>query len=217
MRILLTAGPTHEPIDSVRYIGNRSSGRLGRALAEVAQRSGHEVTLILGPVSEPMPGNLRRIDVQTAQQMLDAVLAEFPRNDLLIMAAAVCDYRPKSVAPGKIERRENLILELESTPDILAAAGAVKMPDQRTVGFSLEATPDLTRSATKLTQKHLDLIIYNSIQTIASPVIDATLLYPSGTTEELGSRSKEEFATLLLHRSLALFGPVSHIPNQHKT
>jgi phosphopantothenoylcysteine decarboxylase/phosphopantothenate--cysteine ligase len=215
MRILITAGPTQEPIDSVRYIGNHSSGQMGRALVEAATGAGHEVTLILGPVGLPMPPNTRRIDVQTATQMEQAVLGEFPRHDLLIMAAAVCDYRPKTAITGKIERRETLRLELESTPDIVAAAGAIKTPDQRTVGFSLEAVGDLSRSARKLAAKRLDLIVYNSVQTVASPIIDATLLYPDGRTEKPGSRSKEQFAQLLILRSLALFNGISHISTKH--
>src|SRR5882724_9374677 len=95
MKILITAGPTYEPIDPVRYIGNRSSGRMGAALASAATDAGHQVTLILGPVSLAIPGSLRRIDVETAAQMQAAVHAEYPGHDLLIMAAAVADFRPK--------------------------------------------------------------------------------------------------------------------------
>src|SRR5580692_7975562 len=94
MRVLITAGPTREPIDAVRYIGNRSSGKMGAALAQAALRAQHHVTLILGPVGIAVPVGLRRIDVETAAQMHQAVLAEFPAHDLLIMAAAVADYRP---------------------------------------------------------------------------------------------------------------------------
>jgi phosphopantothenoylcysteine decarboxylase/phosphopantothenate--cysteine ligase len=205
MRILITAGPTQEPIDAVRYIGNRSSGRLGRALVEAAIRAGHQATLIVGPVAEAMPSNTRRIDVQTAEQMYRAVLNEFPMHDLLIMAAAVSDFRPKTAVPAKLERQGSMVLELEATPDILAAAGAMKEAHQRTVGFSLEAVPDLTRTKRKLDQKRLDLIIYNSTETIASPNIAATLIYSDGHTESLPSRSKAEFADILIQRSVALF------------
>src|SRR6202035_3370761 len=100
MRILITAGPTREPIDAVRYIGNRSSGKMGAALVTAALAAGHEVTLILGPVCVPMPAVSRRINVETAAQMHQAVLAEFPSHDLLIMAAAVADYRAKQVHAG---------------------------------------------------------------------------------------------------------------------
>src|SRR5205085_1677964 len=102
MRVLITAGPTREPIDAVRYIGNRSSGRMGAALAEAALGANHQVTLILGPVAAAMPKELRRIDVDTAAQMYAAVLNEFPNHDLLIMAAAVADYRPITARAGKM-------------------------------------------------------------------------------------------------------------------
>ncbi|MGD1277463.1 MAG: phosphopantothenoylcysteine decarboxylase [Tepidisphaeraceae bacterium] len=204
MRILLTAGPTHEPIDPVRYIGNRSSGRMGAALAQAAQRAGHGVTLILGPVTVAMPADIPRIDVETADQMLQAVLREFPQHDLLIMAAAVSDYRPKSVAAEKLGRHGGLVLELEATPDIVAAAGKLKRPDQRTVGFSLEAAGDLDRARRKLTQKNLDLIVYNPASTIGSEMIQATLLWPGGRSENVTSRPKAELADILIQRCIQL-------------
>src|ERR1700722_10651180 len=120
MRVLITAGPTHEPIDLVRYLGNRSSGQMGKSLIESAQARGHGVTAILGPITIPMPKNIRRIDIQTSGQMHEVVLKEFPDHDLLIMAAAVADYRPRHILPGKIGRGGNLTIELESTEDILA-------------------------------------------------------------------------------------------------
>ena len=115
MRVLITAGPTREPIDAVRYIGNRSSGQMGAALASAAMNAGHEVTLVLGPVTAPMPGGTRRIDVETAAQMLASVLAEFPQHDLLIMAAAVADYRPKIMHGGKLAREGGLKIVCEAT------------------------------------------------------------------------------------------------------
>src|SRR5918993_3471348 len=104
MKILITAGPTYEPIDPVRFIGNRSSGRMGASLANAATSRGHEVTLLLGPVTASMPTNVRRIDVMSSREMHAAVLRGFPNHDLLIMAAAVADFRPKSSAMKKIER-----------------------------------------------------------------------------------------------------------------
>src|SRR3954464_10170631 len=104
MRVLITAGPTYEPIDPVRFIGNRSSGQMGAALARAARDAGHEVTLILGPVTAPMPDDVRRIDVFSSGDMHDAVLREYPAHDLLIMAAAVADFRPKNVQMKKVER-----------------------------------------------------------------------------------------------------------------
>ena len=205
MRILITAGPTREPIDPVRYIANRSSGGLGQGLASAAVKAGHFVTLILGPVSIGMPKSAKRIDVETAREMHDAVMAEFPHYDLLIMAAAVADYRPKTVHQTKLERGEIQTIELERTEDIVAAASASKRPDQRTVGFSLVDPSDLSRSIEKLKKKNLDLIVSNPLETMNSPTIDAILLWPDGRKEELPCRSKPLFADKLLERAVALF------------
>lgn len=206
MRILITAGPTREPIDAVRFIGNRSSGRLGLALVAAAIARGHEVTEILGPIVAGILPGVRRIDVETAAEMHAAVLAEFPRHDLLIMAAAVADYRPRtSLSSGKIERHGPLTLELEPTADIAAAAGAIKRPGQRTVGFSLETSSDLSRARRKLREKNLDLIVHNKVQTINSPMIEPVLIYPDGRSEPLPPRTKEQFAEELLRRCDRLF------------
>lgn len=206
MRILITAGPTREPIDPVRFISNRSSGGMGQALAAAALRGGHAVTLILGPVSLSMPKAVERIDVETSREMLDAVLTAFPRYDLLIMAAAVADHRPKTVYTKKLERGEVQTIELEPTEDILATAGASKRENQRTVGFSLVDPADLSRSVEKLHRKKLDLIVSNPLETMESPTIDAILLWPDGHSEQLPCRSKPLFADKLLERAVALFG-----------
>jgi phosphopantothenoylcysteine decarboxylase/phosphopantothenate--cysteine ligase len=205
MRILITAGPTYEPIDPVRFIGNRSSGRMGAALASAATSASHDVTLILGPVTGPMPADVRRIDVMSSGDMLEAVLREFPRHDLLIMAAAVADFRPKGSATKKIERGGTLTIELESTEDIAAAAGKIKRNDQRTVGFSLVARGDLARTKEKLVRKNLDLIVYNPLDTMSSKTIESILLYPDGRTEDFPLRDKQSFAQILIERSTALF------------
>jgi phosphopantothenoylcysteine decarboxylase/phosphopantothenate--cysteine ligase len=200
MRVLLTAGPTWEPIDPVRFIGNRSSGQMGAALSVAAQRAAHDVTLICGPVMVEMPSDVRRIDVQTAQQMLDAVLKEFPQHDVLIMAAAVADYRPKKVVKDKLARHGTLTIECEATEDMVAAAGKIKRPDQRTIGFSLEAAGNLDRAKEKLKRKNLDLIVYNPVDTMNSQTIESVLLWPDGRTENLPCRSKPDFADILLKR-----------------
>ena len=205
MRILITAGPTHEPIDPIRFISNRSSGQMGQGLAAAALRANHSVTAILGPVSVSMPKNLTRIDVQTAAQMLAAVQTEFPHHDLLIMAAAVADYRPKTATTDKLESGHSLTLELEPTEDILAAAGKIKRPDQRTVGFSLVTPENLPQSIEKLHRKNADLIVSNPLETMNSPTITATLLWPDGRTEELPSRTKPALADILLQRATDLF------------
>src|SRR5947209_10901866 len=180
LRLLLTVGPTREPIDAVRYISNRSSGRMGAALATAATRVGHQVTLILGPISIAMAPDIRRIDVETSAQMHEAVLREFPTHDALIMAAAVADYRPRKIQTEKIPRQGNLTIECEPTEDIIAAAGRIKRPDQRTIGFSLESPGDsdstndraLDRARAKMLAKSLDLIVYNPTQTLESESIE---------------------------------------------
>ena len=205
MRILITAGPTYEPIDPVRFIGNRSSGQMGAALAGAATRAGHDVTLILGPVTASMPTNVKRIDVFSSRDMHDAVLREFPRHDLLIMAAAVADFRPKSISEHKVERGGTLTIEFEATEDVLAAAGRMKRPDQRTIGFSLVKRGEIERSREKLRRKKCDLIVYNPLDTMSSATIESILLYPDGRSEELPTHPKAEFAEILLARASALF------------
>jgi phosphopantothenoylcysteine decarboxylase / phosphopantothenate---cysteine ligase len=213
MRILITAGPTYEPIDPVRFIGNRSSGQMGAALARAALACGeqgrvageHSVTMILGPVTAAMPNGVRRIDVFSSREMHDAVLREFPNHDLLIMAAAVADFRPKAVSEQKVERGGTMTIGLESTEDILAAAGRMKRPDQRTIGFSLVKRGEIQRSREKLRRKNADLIVYNPLDTMSSATIESILLYPDGRSEELPTRPKAEFAAILLARATALF------------
>lgn len=207
MRVLITAGPTYEPIDPVRFIGNRSSGQMGAALASAAVGAGHDVTLILGPVTAAMPRHekIRRIDIFSSRDLLDAVLREFPGHELLIMAAAIADFRPKQVRTEKVERGGTLVIELEATEDIAAAAGAIKKPHQRTIGFSLVERGNLERSREKMRRKNLDLIVYNPLDTMSSTTIESVLLYPDGRQEELPSRSKADFADILLRRAQELF------------
>jgi phosphopantothenoylcysteine decarboxylase / phosphopantothenate---cysteine ligase len=198
MRILITAGPTHEPIDPVRFVGNRSSGKMGAALGWAAVRAGHPVTIIVGPVAEAMPAGARRIDVQTADEMLRAVLAEFPNHDVLIMAAAVGDFRPKTVSNEKIPRRGGLTIELEPTEDIIAAAGGAKRAGQIVVGFSLESSGGVERAKEKLLRKKLDLMVFNTPETLGGETIHPTLLWPDGRQEDLRRLSKADFADALL-------------------
>jgi phosphopantothenoylcysteine decarboxylase / phosphopantothenate---cysteine ligase len=204
-RLLITAGPTREPIDPVRYVGNRSSGAMGAAIAAAALEAGHAVSLVCGPVSVEMPGGAKRVNVETAAQMLDATLRAFGHCDLLIMTAAVADYRPKFVSADKLERTGEITFVCEPTVDIVAAAGRLKGPDQRTVGFSLETGAGLSRAREKLVKKSLDLIVYNHADTIASPSIVPTLLYRDGRAESLQQMSKTDFAKLLVERSISLF------------
>lgn len=205
MKILLTAGPTHEPIDAVRFLGNRSSGQMGAAIAQAAMDAGHELTLIAGPVTAVLPKVPRRIDIESAHELYKAVLGEFPNHDLLIMAAAVADFTPKKFQAHKVPRGGAWSLELVPTEDILAAAGEIKRPDQRTVGFSLEHVGNIHRSKEKLIRKKLDLIVYNPTATLNSSDVDPILLYPNGLEEAPGLMSKADFARLLIARSTTLF------------
>ena len=170
-RVLITAGPTYEDLDPVRYLGNRSTGRMGIELARAARKRGASVELVLGPTSlEPPPTRdrapeLRVHHVRSAQDMYAAATSLWPHCDLAILAAAVADYRPATVAPQKIKKGEGpLRLELVRNPDIAADLGRTKRPHQRLVGFALETDPQqaLANARAKLDRKQLDLIVLNS-------------------------------------------------------
>ena len=165
-KVLITAGPTYEKIDPVRFIGNYSSGKMGYALAEVCAERGAEVTLVSGPVS--LTANhpaIRRIDVESAAEMYEATTRCFPDVDIAILCAAVADFTPKVTADKKIKRKgDDLKLELQPTQDIAAALGAVKRKGQVLVGFALETDDELANAHKKLKKKNLDLIVMNSLQ-----------------------------------------------------
>lgn len=163
-KILITAGPTYEAIDPVRFIGNHSSGKMGFELANEAAKLGAEVLLIAGP-THLKPGNesIRVIGVVSAREMYEAVHREYEDSDIVIAAAAVADYKPKIVAAQKIKKKENnLIIELEPTQDILASLGALKQ-HQKLVGFALETNNELENAKNKLKRKNLDFIVLNSL------------------------------------------------------
>jgi phosphopantothenoylcysteine decarboxylase/phosphopantothenate--cysteine ligase len=163
-KVMVTAGPTYEAIDPVRFIGNHSSGKMGFALADELVSLGANVTLISGPTAQKENQTLTRIDVISAQEMLDACLAIFPETDLTIMCAAVADYRPKVIAHQKIKKQEdNLVLELEKTVDILATLGKKKNEHQILVGFALETNDEENYAKGKLEKKNLDLVVLNSL------------------------------------------------------
>jgi phosphopantothenoylcysteine decarboxylase/phosphopantothenate--cysteine ligase len=164
-RVLITAGPTHEPIDPVRFIGNHSSGKMGIAIAEAAAKLGAEVTLVCGPSSISSSSNIRRIDVISAQDMFEAVMIELDRSDIVVCSAAVADYRPKVVADQKIKKKDaKLTIELEPTPDILATVGKRKKTGQLLVGFALETENALENAKIKLKNKNCDLMVLNTLQ-----------------------------------------------------
>ncbi len=165
LRVLVSAGGTREPIDPVRFIGNRSSGRMGLALAERAARRGAEVTLVAANVSLPAPPGVRRVDVETAAELADALRREFDSTDVLVMAAAPADFRPRQAAGEKIHREGTggFELDLEATEDILAALTSGRREDQTVVGFAAETNPDIARAREKLERKGADAIVFNDV------------------------------------------------------
>ena len=165
-KVLITAGPTYEKIDPVRFIGNYSSGKMGFALAEVCAEQGAEVTLVSGPVSlTAKHPAIKRIDVESAAEMYNATTKCFPKADIAILCAAVADFTPKVTADKKIKRKgNNLKLELQPTQDIAAALGAAKKKKQVLVGFALETNDELKNAREKMKRKNLDFIVMNSLQ-----------------------------------------------------
>lgn len=165
-KVLITAGPTYEKLDPVRFIGNYSSGKMGFALAEECAERGAEVILISGPVSlQTQHKNIRRIDVESAEQMYQAAMDEFPEADSAILCAAVADYRPKQQSDVKIKRKEKEDLSLELVPnkDIAASLGKIKKPNQILIGFALETNNEEQNALKKLEKKNLDFIVLNSL------------------------------------------------------
>jgi phosphopantothenoylcysteine decarboxylase/phosphopantothenate--cysteine ligase len=165
LRVLVSAGGTREPIDPVRFIGNRSSGRMGLAVAERAARRGAEVTLVAANVSRPAPPGVRRVDVETAAELADALAREFDSADVLVMAAAPADFRPRRAAGEKIHREGtgDLELDLEPTDDILAQLSARRRGGQTIVGFAAETDSGLERAREKLERKGADAIVLNDV------------------------------------------------------
>jgi phosphopantothenoylcysteine decarboxylase/phosphopantothenate--cysteine ligase len=205
LRVLVTAGGTREPIDSVRFIGNRSSGRMGIALAAAAARRGAEVTLIAANVALPAPPGVRRVDVETAAELADAAAAEFPQARVLLMAAAPADFRAAEPAAGKLKRQDGLDLHLEPTEDILASLSARRAEGQTIVGFAAEASASreeaMERARGKLERKGADLIVFNDV---SDPEIGfesernaVTLIGREGQTE-VPIASKDEIAEAIL-------------------
>ena len=163
-KILISAGPTYEALDPVRFIGNRSTGKMGIALAKECRKRGAEVTLILGPSFEQVPTGINVIKVTTAFEMFEACVNEFQDTDIAIMSAAVSDYTPVIVSKEKIKKREDtLVVEFKKTKDILKHLGQLKSAKQLLVGFALETTDEKTNALKKLTEKNADFIILNSL------------------------------------------------------
>ena len=205
-KIMVTAGPTIEPIDPVRFISNRSSGKMGYAIAKVARARGAEVLLVTGPASAQTPNGVSTVRVRTAEEMKDVVMDKAPNFDAVIMAAAVVDYRPKRYHDQKIKKAEDqLSLELERTPDILKELGTSRDKRPRlVVGFAAETEALIEHAKEKLVQKNLDMIVANDVsRTDAGFEVDTNvvkIIYKDGTIEDLPLMSKEEVAGQLLDR-----------------
>ena len=162
-KILITAGPTYEKIDPVRFIGNYSSGKMGFALAEECSRRGAKVVLVAGPVSLTCSDSIQRIDVESCKEMYDAAVGEFTNCDAAILCAAVADFRPEEIAEQKIKRvGDDLLLKLKPTQDIAAAIGSMKGEEQRIVAFALETNEEESNAQRKLEKKNADFIVLNS-------------------------------------------------------
>jgi len=208
LRVLVTAGGTREPIDPVRFLGNRSSGRMGIALAAAAARRGAEVTLLAANVALDEPAGVRRVDVETAAQLAEAAAAEFATADVLLMAAAPADFRPLETAAGKLRREGSLDLRLEPTEDILAGLAGRRAEGQTIVGFAAEHGGEATaRAREKLARKGADLIVLNDV---SDPEIGfesehnaVTLVGPDGDAV-VPLASKHEIAEAILDRVAAL-------------
>ncbi len=203
LRVLVTAGGTREPIDSVRYLGNRSSGRMGIALAAAAARKGADVTLIAANVSLPEPAGVHRIDVENGEELAKAAHTEFPSAHVLLMAAAPADFRASDVTGGKLSRGGSLDLHLEPTEDILASLTATRTDQQTVVAFAAEAGENVDRAREKLVRKNADLIVLNDI---SNPRIgfesqeNAVILIDSASHDPVPQASKDVIADAILER-----------------
>ena len=211
-RVLVTAGGTREPIDPVRYLGNRSSGKMGHAIAAAARRRGAHVVLVTTS-ARAVPAGVSVVEVETAEQMRDAVLANADDCDVVVMAAAVADFRPKAAAGEKLKKGDGVPeLVLEPTVDILAELGARKRGDQVVVGFAAETERVRENAASKLAAKRVDLIVANDVSAADSGFeVDTNqviVLDASGSVEELPLLTKDALADWLLERVGRLVDPL---------
>ena len=211
MKILITAGPTREPIDAVRFLSNRSSGKVGLGLARAAHAAGHDVTLVLGPVCRPLdlPDAVEVFDFASTADLQRILDHRFEACDVLIMAAAVADYRPARAIEGKTPRARDaaatMTLELEPTPDLVAGLAARKRDDQLVVAFALEEDARLEPRATeKMKRKRVDAILGNPLSTMEGDDIEPTLFHLAGDADRPGRMPKADFAPWLVRRVEAM-------------
>ena len=208
-KILITSGPTRQYLDPVRYLTNASSGRMGAALAEVATRLGHQVTVVSGPVVVEYPEAAQVIRVDTTDEMLAAVLEHFPEHDGLIGAAAPCDYMPRRVSSGKIAKDGRpLMLELIETPDIVATAAQGKRANQWVVGFALETEDQRFRAIVKMQRKCCDMMVSNGPSAINATDNEVEIIAADGTTLNVASGTKREVAEAIIRAA----EPLMNIP-----
>ena len=193
--LLITSGPTRQYLDPVRYLTNASSGKMGAALARQAINRGHMVEVISGPVEVDYPEQTVVTNVVTTEEMLKVAEARFPHCEVLIGAAAPCDYRPKRIAEEKISKTGGLLtLNLEETPDIVASLGAKKRTDQFVVGFALETDDHHFRAVVKAERKNCDLMVLNRPQAMHADTNDVEILLPSGEVIQKIQGTKDEVA-----------------------
>lgn len=217
-RIVITAGPTFEPIDTVRYLGNRSSGRMGIALANESASRGWDVRLLLGPVAAtPDDSRITVARFRTCSDLEALLNQEAPGADILVMAAAVADYRPKpnpAMSGGKFRRGSgNLMLELEPTPDLIAEVASRRRPGQLLIGFALEPRDELLASAkSKLERKRLDMVVGNALETMEADGVESAVIVEPGGREtrpdQPSGMAKSAFAVWLVDRIAERFAAI---------
>ncbi len=209
-RALVNAGPTYEAIDPVRFIGNRSSGKMGIAIAQALRALGADVTLVLGPVHENIPDGIKIIRIESALEMYEACTREFQHSDFAVLAAAVADYRPVNVSTEKIKKKNSsLELRLEETEDIAASLGKIKNQNQKLICFALETENEEAHAIAKMNRKNADLLILNSLKTegvyFGSDSNAITLFHSNGSKKEISLKSKTEIAQIISTEIADLF------------
>lgn len=209
LSLLVTAGPTQEALDPVRFLSNHSSGKMGYAIAARAALRGAKVTLVSGPTTLATPAGVTRVDITSAREMFDAVVSRADRQDIIIKAAAVGDYRPETEAQDKLKKSDDeMNIALTRNPDILAELGRKKRPGQLLCGFAMETQNLLQNAADKLRRKNCDMLVANSLREAGAgfqhDTNAATLLFADGRQETVPLMQKEELADRILDRLLVL-------------
>jgi phosphopantothenoylcysteine decarboxylase/phosphopantothenate--cysteine ligase len=208
-RALVTAGPTYEQIDPVRFIGNYSSGKMGIAVARELQRRGAEVTLIIGPTAQPLPNVSAIIHIKSASEMLAACISVFDATDITVMSAAVADYTPVNIHSEKIKKSSNdFVVELTKTTDILMHLGEIKRDNQLLIGFALETNDEYEYAKRKLVEKNADMIVLNSLNDVGAgfghDTNKITIFTRAGKKESFTTKTKEAVANDIVNSIIQL-------------